>query len=363
MKQSFVSLTLLLLLSVPSASQAADLMDWLEEAGKALHTDESADAGDHASLLTLEPGENEMYPKVSPDGNHLLVVSTHRGKSVISQRMLENGDPINVVGDYDQQVMDSAAWYGPDKVTFLSYRENSLDLWEKPVDGGSVRKLYRRLDGELRFPVLLNNGEMIVARMTPKHGTAVGHRGRQTEATFIDWDRRGYQYNLTLITEQGAEKVLSPGSNPALSPDGSRLVFTMQDGHFWHLFMMNTDGSDLVQLTSGEHVDAQPVWSPDGSWIAFTSNRGDEDEDDKDGGHSSKQQRNWDIWLIGRDGSNLTRLTTNKASDGAPSFANNGRIYFHSDRKVSREESKSHQVRGRTSGFHIWTILLPAKVS
>jgi len=36
---------------------------------------------------------------------------------------------------------------------------------------------------------------------------------------------------------------------------------------------MNKDGSNLTQLTSGTQEDWAPVWSPDGKYIAFASNR------------------------------------------------------------------------------------------
>jgi len=353
--QSLAVLALVLMLASP-AVQADDLMDWLHEAaGNALHSAEAD--GDHASLLTLEPGENEMYPKVSPDGRHLLTVSGKHAKPVISLRMVENGDPVNVVSDFDQQVMDSIAWHGTDQVTFLSYRADSLGLWQKPVIGGMIRRLYRRLDGELMTPLVLDDGSMIVVRLNKVQDHPLMQSDKkQLQATFVNWQLRGYQSNIARISEQGAETELTPGANPSLSPDGSRLVFSIQNGHHWHLFMMNTDGSDLVQLTEGDSIDVQPTWSPDGKWIAFTSNRGSMVD-----GHAAKE--NWDIWMIGRNGRNLMRLTVDPASDGAPSIANNGRVYFHSDRKVSREESKTRRINGGTAGFHIWGVPLPAKVS
>ena len=72
------------------------------------------------------------------------------------------------------------------------------------------------------------------------------------------------------------------------------------------------------------------------------------------------KKSNWDIWAIGRGGRNLTRLTLDKARDGAPNVGANGRVYFHSDRQVVSEKQKLHQVRGGTAGFHIWSVSLPA---
>src|SRR2546429_5455754 len=67
---------------------------------------------------------------------------------------------------------------------------------------------------------------------------------------------------------------------------------------------MNADGSGVTQLTSGEFVDDDPVWSPDGQRIAFHSTRDGGDED---------------IFVMNADGSGVTPLTFNDGvSDAVP---------------------------------------------
>jgi len=60
---------------------------------------------------------------------------------------------------------------------------------------------------------------------------------------------------------------------PRLSPDGKRLAIgVMRDGN-WDVWTYDLSRSVATRLTFGEGYDADPVWSPDGKWIAFASDR------------------------------------------------------------------------------------------
>jgi Tol biopolymer transport system component len=68
-----------------------------------------------------------------------------------------------------------------------------------------------------------------------------------------------------------AEQVASGG--PAVRPINGRIVFTAGPGS--DLFTIRPDGRGLRRLTSGAGWDGEPVWSPDGRWIAFNRQAGD----------------------------------------------------------------------------------------
>jgi len=58
-------------------------------------------------------------------------------------------------------------------------------------------------------------------------------------------------------------------SNPAWSPDGSRIAFTRKSGGSKNIYIMNADGSNVVRRTNGNSTNETPSWSPDGAWIVF----------------------------------------------------------------------------------------------
>jgi hypothetical protein len=69
-------------------------------------------------------------------------------------------------------------------------------------------------------------------------------------------------------------KELNGVTTPSWSPDGQQLVFTGYDGGLSDLFIVNRDGSGLRRLTHDKFAELHPSWSPDGKTIAFATDRG-----------------------------------------------------------------------------------------
>jgi len=95
------------------------------------------------------------------------------------------------------------------------------------------------------------------------------------------------------------------------------LFVSSRDNSDWDIYIMNPNGSGMAELLDNTYWDDFPIWSPDGTQIIFDSNR--------DG--------NWNIHHINADGSREKILTDKDGQDRYPSWAPNGKmIAFNSDR-------------------------------
>ncbi len=112
--------------------------------------------------------------------------------------------------------------------------------------------------------------------------------------------------------------------HPRFSPDGSRIAFTSDRGGGDNIWLMNTDGSDMRQLTDEDfRLLNQPTWSPDGQYIAakkhFTTGR---------------SLGTGEVWLYHISGGNGVQLVERPSEQhqkelGEPIFApDGGAIYY-----------------------------------
>ena len=80
--------------------------------------------------------------------------------------------------------------------------------------------------------------------------------------------------------------------DPVFSPDGTRIAFSSERAGNFDVWVMNADGSDPVNLTNHPAADEYPSWRAEGAGIAFSSDRV---------GRL--------IWIMGADGSDQTLFT------------------------------------------------------
>jgi len=82
---------------------------------------------------------------------------------------------------------------------------------------------------------------------------------------------------------------------PVISPDGKTIVFSFKGD----IYRVSSSGGDAVPITLHEAYDYMPVWSHDGKWIAFASDR----------------YGNFDVYIMPSAGGEAKRLTYNSAND------------------------------------------------
>jgi len=136
-------------------------------------------------------------------------------------------------------------------------------------------------------------------------------------------------YRPAALTSFSSEELM-----PAISPDGQSLIFVSDRSGNLDLWAKPVRGGVAEQLSEHPASDFDPVFSPDGRWLAFTSTR----EDAKG-----------DIWVLDLEGRGIQRLTDETSADSSPSwFPDSGRLAFA--RRRSGETSFEVALIPRTGG-------------
>jgi len=107
------------------------------------------------------------------------------------------------------------------------------------------------------------------------------------------------------------------GSTPASTGPGLIAFESSRTGGNTDIYVMDEDGTGITRVAGTEQSDQAPVWSYDGSQIAFVSNR----------------NGSWDIFVVGADGSGETALTSDAGDEEGPAWSPDGsKIAFSTDR-------------------------------
>ncbi len=83
---------------------------------------------------------------------------------------------------------------------------------------------------------------------------------------------------VTRLTDHTAQDVM-----PAISPDGSTIAFATDRNGSWDIFLMPAEGGNKIQITNESAHDLHPTWSPDGTKLAFC--------------RLGQQTGRWEIWV------------------------------------------------------------------
>ena len=146
---------------------------------------------------------------------------------------------------------------------------------------------------------------------------------------------------------------LTSASDPRVSPDGRLIAYVVtridraESAYRSSIWVVPVDGSEEPrQFTSGERSDGSPRWSPDGKWLAFTSNRDGEDEE------KAKAQ----LYVVSADGGDPRKLTDGDESVEAFAWSpDSSRIAFARrvrDAEYDEEDDRKRAPRRFTRVFY-----------
>jgi uncharacterized protein YgiM (DUF1202 family) len=226
-------------------------------------------------------------PDWSPDGSQIVLNFQHGGRVESREKCVGLGSDIPFGFAEDIRVVYEDG--RPVGICFLLRPDANWSLRVVDVNDGSYEDLY---GGLYAFRPAWDPGQ--TWRIVSDAGNGL---------LAVDPDNNDYRQQLTTIIDDGS---------PVLSPDGRFIVVTTREQNGSNLYRLNADGTNRVQLTQtplweGIRPDAPdrqwnnvaPAWSPDGSRVAFLTDR----------------NGRWEVWVMNADGSSAQPLFSDEIND------------------------------------------------
>jgi Tol biopolymer transport system component len=245
------------------------------------------------------------------------------------------------------------------RVAFISELGNlDIELWVADAETGEViRRLVRGANFDPHFGSL---------RFIASAGT-FSPDGRQFAFSAL---RAGADVMVVLDVEtariQREIRIPNVGelATPTWSPDGRTLVFSGLSGGFSNLYAVDLQSGESRQLTSDRTADLHPAYSPDGSIIAFITERGDESD------LANLHFHGYRVGLLTVATGEVTLLpaTMGGSTNINPSWSRDGQaVYFISDRtgianifRVDVATNEVFKITDLFTGVSGYTELSPA---
>jgi Tol biopolymer transport system component len=282
-----------------------------------------------ADSLVRVTAVRDAYPYWSPDGTQIVFQSDrHHHMSGGYSIYVMNADGTNVRRLTFREESDETPVWSPDgkKILFSSYiTDENNELFMMNADGSGIVRLTNDpgRDGHQKFAP---DGNSII------FNSQMDDDG-QSEVTNYEI----YEMNLDGSDARRLTNFPEWDTYPSISPDGSRVVWrrvlpsggNSGSGRNSEVFVMNRDGSEPVNLSNHPDFDGYPSWSPDGSKIAFASNR------------AGKTRGNFHIYVMNPDGSGVEKILDNDAlvEDARPIWAPDGTKILFNRQYVADESS------------------------
>ena len=176
------------------------------------------------------------------------------------------------------------------EITYMSYESGQPQVYLLQIETGQ-RELVGNFPGMTFAPRFSPDGQKVILSLGRDDGNS----------NIFSMDLRSR--TTTRLTDSG-----SIDTSPSYSPDGSQVVFTSDRGGQPQIYVMGSDGSGQNRISFGGGSYSTPVWSPRGDLIAFTKQSGGE----------------FQIGVMRTDGSGERILSSGFQQEG-PTWAPNGR--------------------------------------
>lgn len=310
----------------------------------------SAGVERHLTNITqLTSGGENAEAYFSPDGRQLIFQASPGGASPSACDQMFT---MNIDGSNKRQVnkggRTTCGYFYPDgkSIVYASTHLGSMDCPPRPgFERGYVWPIYASYD---IFSAAPDGSNLRRLTMTPGYDAeaTVGPDGRIVFTSVRDGDIEIYSMNGDGTDVRRLTNRPGPDGGPWFSPDGRQIVFrakpiaeakeladylSLLKLELWRpttleIFVMNSDGSSLRQVTRLGGANFAPAWHPDGKRIIFASNAHD------------PKGRDFDIFSVNLDGSGLEQITFNDTFDGFPMFSPDGsKLAFGSNRSAKAE--------------------------
>lgn len=237
-------------------------------------------------------------PSLSPDGKRMVFLKALEGRETLFIANADGRDERQLLRS-DADIEDPA--WSPDgsRIAYVRIEGGKKSLHVMAIDGSGDRRV-------------------TPATQSPIHPQWTPDSKALLYCTDDDLDpprkNAAEIYRLDLQSGRIAT-VLSGGVNtyPVSSPDGRRIAFRKFLDNNSEVYVMDSDGANVRNLTDHPAFDGWPDWSPDGRRIAFASNR-----------NSSYQ-----IFVMDADGRNVKLVANTEGRATAPKWAPDGKaVYF-----------------------------------
>jgi len=255
----------------------------------------SVESGERRESKIELPGQSVADPRFAPDGKELAFIAGSGGSNDVYVASVGGGKARALTSL--RSGIGGVDWT-PDgrELVFSSGHQGPNTLWRISRAGGDPQPLSVAADNAY-FPRIAAHGHRLLFLHLAFHTNI-------WRAPLSPTDH-GTPSRIVASTRED--------SSPALSPDGSRLAFASNRGGSFEIYVSAADGSNPVQLTSMKTGSGSPAWSADGKQIAF----------------DSRANGQGDIYLISAEGGSPHRLTKGPYDSEVPTWSRDGRwIYF-----------------------------------